>query len=259
MTQRARLVHVPIDDLDPGRNVRVDLTGIDDLARSIARHGVLQPITIVPSADGTRAEVLFGHRRLAAARLAGLTEIPAFVRERGSERTRLLTQLAENFDRAALTYLDEAYAYRDLRRLGMTQTQIAEAVGRTPTMVSKILALLDYPDVVRQAVHRRTIGLHDALVIPVDLARRTDGRTLASVLRRGGRHVRTWVRQQCATTPTPIQGRKAYSTVNITDEYLEKVRAAAAERHETIAAWLHRAIDLALERQTAIRSGEPVS
>lgn len=181
--KRAAFSHIPIGQIREGRNVRKDLYGIEDLADSLRRHGMLQAITVVPTADGGEVECLFGHRRLAAAHIAKLAEVPCFLRGRGNEQQRLLTQCAENFDREDMTPLDEALAFRDLVASGLSQLQISSLIHRSDFYVSTRMSLLKYPECVQAAVHERRISVSTALLIPLDLLgdpRRVD--TLAKVL-----------------------------------------------------------------------------
>src|SRR6185369_1962346 len=134
--------------------------------------GMLQPITVVPCEGRDDAvEVLFGHRRFAAAKLADFDVVPCFMRGRGDERGRLLTQLAENFDREDMTPLDEAHAFADLVATGMSQLQIAAMVHRSDFYVSTRMSVLKYPPCVQQAVHKGYIGVSSALTIPRELLR----------------------------------------------------------------------------------------
>lgn len=244
-------------EIEFGKNVRIDEQGMDRLEESIRQHGVLQPITVVQTEDGLGVECLFGHRRLTAALRVRLPTIPCFARERGSEQSRVLTQLAENKDRMAMSPVEEGRAYRDLRDLGMSQQQIGAAVGVSQPTVSMRLLILDYPEIVQLAVHRRTIGINDALAIPIELAKRTDGRTMASVMRRGGRHVRGWVRAQQKATEDAggtMERRVRYSTVNIDSDLVDDMAAAARLAHVKQAEFVRRAIRAEIARVHAART-----
>lgn len=255
-THAARFARIPLLDIELGENVRLDLTNILAMSQSIQRHGLLQPLVVVPTAEGDRVEVLFGHRRFEACRRAGLTVVPCFVRARGDERTRLLTQMAENFDRESMTVLEKALAYQRLVKAGMTQAAIGETVGVGQGVVSRSLMLLDYPELVQRAVHDKVIGLNDALAIPLEIANETDGRTLAAALRRGGRHVREWARHE--TAREQARGRTVKTKADLMGLMIdgalgERVRSAAREQKETIGEWVGKACRSRLADQDARR------
>ncbi|HEY4768173.1 MAG TPA: ParB/RepB/Spo0J family partition protein [Candidatus Limnocylindria bacterium] len=128
-----------------------DDDGIAELAASIATHGILQPIIVRVTADG-RYELIAGERRLRAARLAGLTEIPATVRE--SDGTGPLElALVENLQRTDLNAMEEAAAYRELiDRFGLTHEDVARQVGKSRVAVSNALRLLDLAPDTRDAI-----------------------------------------------------------------------------------------------------------
>ncbi|MGC8783080.1 MAG: ParB/RepB/Spo0J family partition protein [Armatimonadota bacterium] len=119
----------------------VDEEGIEDLAASIREHGVLQPVIIQPLPDG-RYQLIAGERRWRAARVAGLSTVPAIVRQ-VSDEERLELALVENVQREDINAVDEAIAYRTLmERFGMTQEEVAQKVGKSRTAVANTLRLL---------------------------------------------------------------------------------------------------------------------
>ncbi|GBC94723.1 Chromosome-partitioning protein Spo0J [bacterium HR16] len=123
----------PRRDMDEG--------GIEELAASIREHGVLQPVIIQPLPDG-RYQLIAGERRCRAARVAGLSTVPAIVRH-VSEEERLELALVENVQREDINAVDEAIAYRTLmERFGMTQEEVAHKVGKSRTAVANTLRLL---------------------------------------------------------------------------------------------------------------------
>ncbi len=135
---------LPVTALRPGRyqpRARVDEASLRDLADSIKAQGVMQPILARPQGDG-HYEIIAGERRWRAAQLAGLTEIPAVVREVPDE-TALAMALIENIQREDLNPLEQA---RGIQRLtdefGMTHQQVAEALGCSRSAVTNLLRLL---------------------------------------------------------------------------------------------------------------------
>jgi ParB family chromosome partitioning protein len=129
---------------------RVDGAELEALAASIAEHGVLQPILVTETLEGY--QLVAGERRVRAARMAGLTRIPAVVREL-AEQHQLELALVENIQRADLGPLEEARAYRRLvDEFGLTQDQVARKVGRARSTVANSLRLLELDPVVQAAV-----------------------------------------------------------------------------------------------------------
>lgn len=117
------------------------------LADSVAAYGVLQPILVRqnPNFEGT-FEIIAGERRWRAAKMAGLTEIPAIVLD-GDELKTAQIALIENVQRENLNPVEEAFAYRELiERFDMTQEQVAAQVGKSRPAVANLLRLLDLPE-----------------------------------------------------------------------------------------------------------------
>lgn len=122
---------------------------IDELAASIRDKGVLEPILVRPDGKGYR--IISGERRFHGAMEAGLVEIPAIIME-VSEDEALEIALVENLQRKDLTPFEEAEGYRSLgERFGYTHEQIAEAVGRSRSVVTETLSLLHVPVEARDA------------------------------------------------------------------------------------------------------------
>jgi ParB family transcriptional regulator, chromosome partitioning protein len=142
---------------------KLDPTSIEELTASIAAHaaqgGILQPLLVTP--DGT---VVAGHRRLAAARRAGLIDVPIVVRAL-SPVEALELALVENLQRADLTPVEEARAYQHLVAAGATLASIARRVGVPASRVRERLALLDLDERVRERVHRGDLPLRVALLL----------------------------------------------------------------------------------------------
>ena len=120
---------IPLELVRPNRHqprTAFDPEGLSELAASISRHGVLQPIVV--SADGEGYELVAGHRRVLAARLAGRTTIPAVVRDEVGDRLELA--LIENLQRTDLNAIETARAYKLLMETyDLTQEQVAERLG----------------------------------------------------------------------------------------------------------------------------------
>lgn len=128
---------------------------LQGLADSIKEHGVVQPVIVRPK-DGT-FELIAGERRLRAAQLAGLSEIPALVRDYTDQETAEIA-LIENLQREDLNPLEEGLAYK--RMIGeyrFTQEKMAELVGKSRSYVTNMIRLLDLCDEVKNMVIERKI------------------------------------------------------------------------------------------------------
>jgi ParB family chromosome partitioning protein len=130
---------------------RFDEAETAELAASIALHGVLQPIVVRASADGGY-ELIAGERRLRAARVAGLTHIPAVIRESAAGE-QLELALVENLQRQDLNAIEEAAAYRELiDRFALSHDEVARRVGKSRVAISNALRLLDLTSETREAI-----------------------------------------------------------------------------------------------------------
>jgi ParB/RepB/Spo0J family partition protein len=152
---------LPIDKIRPAPdNPRRSVGDVRELAASIASQGLLQPLLVSPLGAGEYV-VVAGHRRLAAAALAGTSHLECTVREL-DDVARNEAMIVENVQRSALSALEEAGAYQHLVNLGVSQRQIASKIGCSQGHVSKRLALLGLPDQVRDDVDAGGITLADA-------------------------------------------------------------------------------------------------
>jgi ParB family transcriptional regulator, chromosome partitioning protein len=127
-----------------------------ELAASIREHGVIQPLVVTQSGD--EYQLIAGERRWRAAQLAGLTTIPAIIKETTPQQMLELA-LVENVQRADLNPLEEAGAYRQLMDdFGLTQEEVAARVGKSRTAVANIVRLLRLPDEVKAALAANRIS-----------------------------------------------------------------------------------------------------
>ncbi|MCZ6799363.1 MAG: ParB/RepB/Spo0J family partition protein, partial [Nitrospirae bacterium] len=137
---------------------------IEGLAQSIKEHGVLQPIIIRRKGDGIY-ELIAGERRVRAATLAGLSTIPALVRNSNDEKALALA-LVENIQRQNLNPMEEAKAYsRLLGEFGLTQDLVARSVGKDRSSVANILRLLALPKEIQQFIESGALSLGHAKVL----------------------------------------------------------------------------------------------
>jgi ParB family chromosome partitioning protein len=141
----------PRKDFDPSE--------LADLANSIRDNGLLQPLLVRPGPGGGQDwELVAGERRLRAVAQLGWSEVPAWVKE-VDDRTLLVLALVENLQREALGPLEEAEGYRVLSdSFGLTQGEIAEAVGKDRSTVANTLRLLQLPPSVRRFLVNGTLS-----------------------------------------------------------------------------------------------------
>ncbi len=161
-----RALEIDSDLLRPNKfqpRTTMDEGKIDDLARSIRAHGIIQPI-IVRKVDGAY-EIIAGERRWRAAQRAGLLKVPVVVRDIPEERL-LAVALIENIQREDLNPIEEAHAYRRLSdEFQLTQEQIADAVGKDRSSVANYLRLLRLPQEVRANLGSGAITMGHARAI----------------------------------------------------------------------------------------------
>lgn len=141
-----QIVNIAIDRLFPhADNPRKDLGDLSELAASIKASGVLQNLTVVPDEPDnpdTDYTIIIGHRRYAAAKIAGLTELPCIVVEM-SEREQLQTMLVENMQRSDLTVYEQAQGFQMMLNMGDSVAEIAEKSGFSQTTIRRRVKLLD--------------------------------------------------------------------------------------------------------------------
>ena len=148
-------VYIPIAQIIPNpRQPRGEMNSeaLAELAASIREHGILQPLMVTYDPDTNQYILIAGERRLRAARMVGLQSVPVLVRQI-TERERLELALIENIQRADLTPLDLAEAYRQLQdEFGLSHEEISVRVGKSREAVTNTLRLLKLPEAVRQAL-----------------------------------------------------------------------------------------------------------
>jgi ParB family chromosome partitioning protein len=154
----------------------IDPAKLEDLAGSIREHGVLQPLVVreVPGGGGRRFELIAGERRWHAARLAGLTRVPVVVKD-VTPQAQLELALVENIQRADLSPLEEAVAFRQLiDEFGLTHEALAQRLGKNRVTITNTLRLLSLPEGVKAALAATEITEGHAralLALPNDEAR----------------------------------------------------------------------------------------
>jgi ParB family chromosome partitioning protein len=161
---RETLQTLAVDRLRPGKyqpRTQMDEASLAELADSIREQGVMQPILVRPVGAGSY-EIVAGERRWRAARLAGLAEVPALVREI-PDRSALALALIENIQREDLDPLEEAQGLaRLIDEFGLTHEAAAKAVGRSRSAVTNLLRLTALPKPVQEYLHARALEMGHA-------------------------------------------------------------------------------------------------
>lgn len=176
-TTAEALRSLPLDALQSGKyqpRMSIEDAALGDLAESIKAQGVMQPILVRPIDEG-RFEIIAGERRWRAARLAGLTVVPAIVRD-VTDREALAVSLIENIQREDLNPIEEAAGVRRLtEEFGMTHAQAAEALGRSRSGVTNLLRLLELAPPVRDLLAQGRIDMgHARALLGLPVARQLD-------------------------------------------------------------------------------------
>ncbi|KAF0812465.1 putative chromosome-partitioning protein ParB [Andreprevotia sp. IGB-42] len=178
------LQQLSIDALQPGRyqpRTHIDADALNELAESIKAQGLMQPVLVRPIDGVERYEIIAGERRWRASRIAGLTEIPALVREVPDEAVAAMA-LIENIQREDLNALEEAQGLQRLiEEFGMTHEAAAQAVGKSRVAVSNLLRLLQLSEPVRDMLMSGQLDMgHARALLPLDsLAQLDAAKTIA--------------------------------------------------------------------------------
>lgn len=139
-----------------------------ELSDSIREYGVLQPIIVSKSKDGEYF-LIAGERRLRASKIAGLSKIPAIIREADSKNIALIA-LVENVQRENLSYLEEAIAYKKLMvEFGLSQVEISKRVGKQQSTISNKIRLLNLPeDIQKVLINNQLTERHARALLKLD-------------------------------------------------------------------------------------------
>jgi ParB family chromosome partitioning protein len=187
----AQLRELALDQIKPNKDQprrRFDEEKLQALAESVQDRGVIQPVIVRPKAGGT-FELVAGERRWRAAKLAGLTRMPALVQDHDDAAT-LEVALVENMARQDLNPVEEARAVAGLvEELGLTREAVGKKVGRSRVAISNLLRLLDLPDEALDLLEDGTLseGHGRAILLAED---QLDRKRLARAAAGGGWSVR---------------------------------------------------------------------
>ena len=172
------LAEVPIDQISPNpyqpRKTFNDAS-IEELARSVREHGIIQPLVVTRVSDN-KYRLIAGERRFRAAQKAGLTVVPVVVKETMADGDVLQVALIENIQREDLNPIEEAYAYHQLHEeFGLTQEEISRRVGKERSTVANFLRLLRLPDPVKKLLAAGQLSMgHARAILAVEPAKKQE-------------------------------------------------------------------------------------
>ncbi len=171
------LMQLPLDRIGPNPNQprkTFNEASIEELARSVREHGIVQPLLVTRSGD--RYELIAGERRYRAAKRAGLLTVPVIVKEMVQEGEALQLALIENIQREDLNPMEEAAAYHQLHQeFGLTQEEISRRVGKERSTVANFLRLLKLPEMVKKLLASGQLSMgHARALLALDSAKKQE-------------------------------------------------------------------------------------
>jgi ParB family chromosome partitioning protein len=228
---------VPIDLIQRGRyqpRRDMDPAALQELADSIRQQGVMQPVVVRPIDEG-RYELIAGERRWRASQMAELDHIPAIIRDVPDDAA-IAMALIENIQRENLNPIEEAFALQRLQdEFGLTQAQVAEAVGKSRTTITNLLRLIGLTEDVRLMLEHGDLEMGHGramLTLPPELqmqvARQVVGKSLSV------RQTEALVRRLQQETPKKSNNRSQDTDPNIRrlqDDLAERLGARVAISH----------------------------
>lgn len=180
------LTEISIDSIAPNPNQprkAFDDHSIEELARSVREHGIVQPLVVTRTGEN-RYRLVAGERRFRAAQKAGLRSVPAVIKELLNESDALQIALIENIQREDLNPIEEASAYHQLHQeFGLTQEEISRRVGKERSTVANFLRLLKLPEAVKALLAAGQLSMgHARALLALESAKKQEqlaGRVVA--------------------------------------------------------------------------------
>ena len=231
------LREVPVDLIQRGRyqpRRDMDPASLQELADSIRQQGVMQPVVVRPVSEG-RYELIAGERRWRATQMAELDRIPAIIRD-VSDEAAIAMALIENIQRENLNPIEEAFALQRLQdEFGLTQAQVAEAVGKSRTTITNLLRLISLTEDVRLMLEHGDLEMGHGramLTLSPELQMQAARQVVAKSL--SVRQTEALVRRLQQEGPESAQNRKPSLDPNIRqlqDDLAERLGARVAIAH----------------------------
>ena len=155
-SNRILLTDIQVNPKNPRKDF--DATALQELAKSIQIHDLIQPITVAQLANG-KYQLIAGERRFRAAKLAGINDLPAYIRH-GNDKELLELALLENLQRVDLNEIEIALSYqRMMHELNYTQENVAERMGKDRSTVSNYIRLLELPPNIQAALRNGSLSI----------------------------------------------------------------------------------------------------
>ena len=155
-SSRIALADIQVNPKNPRKDF--DVTALQELSKSIQIHDLIQPITVAQLANG-KYQLIAGERRFRAAKLAGINDLPAYIRH-GDDKELLELALLENLQRVDLNEIEIALSYqRMMHELNYTQENVAERMGKDRSTVSNYIRLLELPPNIQAALRNGTLSI----------------------------------------------------------------------------------------------------
>lgn len=217
---------LPVGAIRPGRyqpRSRMDEGSLAELAASIRAQGLMQPIVVRPVGHGAY-ELIAGERRWRAAQMAGLSEIPAIVREVPDDAA-LAMSLIENIQREGLNPIEEAAGVQRLiEEFGMTHDQAADAIGRSRSATTNLLRLLKLAKPVQQMLLQGTLEMgHARALLALDPARQVEVASRVAARRLSARETEALVRRVARRPSARRNGGADRDLARLEEEWSERV------------------------------------
>src|SRR5256714_10084171 len=173
----AGLAQIPLDQIQPNPyqpRKTFNEASIDELARSVRQHGIVQPLVVTRAGD--KFKLIAGERRFRAAQKAGLATVPVLVKDDLKAGDALQIALIENIQREDLNPIEEAAAYHQLHEeFGLTQEEISRRVGKERSTVANFLRLLKLPESVKRLLGSGQLSMgHARALLAVDSAKKQE-------------------------------------------------------------------------------------
>ena len=204
--------------MTPRARKSFDKEGLEELAASILKNGLLQPILVREYGAG-RYQIIAGERRFRASKLAELTEIPAIILDRDDESVAKIA-LIENIQREDLNPLEEAMAFAALfKEYGMTQEELSSEVGKSRSAIANAVRLLDLPEEIQGMVARKELSAGHARTL-LGVKDRNNMLMLAEIARQSEMSVRR-LEEEVKKINRPKRAEKEEEEIPFVDYFRE--------------------------------------
>jgi len=231
-TSASGLAMIPLEQIGPNPyqpRKTFNEASIEELARSVREHGIVQPLVVTRVGDN-RYRLIAGERRFRAAQKAGLQSVPAVIKEMLTEGDTLQIALIENIQREDLNPMEEAFAYHQLHEeFGLTQEEISKRVGKERSTVANFLRLVKLPDSVKKLLASGQLSMgHARALLAIDSPKKQE--QLAERVVKKNLNVRQTEMLASEKAPRPPKGEKPKDVFTIdAEEKLQRALRAKVE------------------------------